>query len=68
METVAANAANAESVATVLEAAEGADAETKAALLLADQAVAMAKTIKEEEAIKAEAAAKKRGCSCGCRC
>ena len=59
METVAANAANAESVATVLEAAEGADAETKAALLRnADQAVAMAKTIKEEEAIKEEAAAK----------
>ena len=53
METVAANAANAESVATVLEAAEGADAETKAALLRnADQAVAMANTIREEEAIK----------------
>ena len=57
MESVAANAENAESVATVLDAAAGADADTKAALLRnADEAVAMAQTINEEIAIKAEAA------------
>ena len=54
MESVAANAENAESVATVLDAAaSNADAETKAALLRnAEQAVAMAETIKEEEQLK----------------
>ena len=57
MESVATNAENAEDIATVLDSAAGADADTMAALMRnADQAVSMAQTINESLALEEAAA------------